>query len=1439
MLAGVLLRRCLPCLSPGWFWRALAMGLFLTAFILWGSKLLPLRAQPSTPHLLITEVHPSAKAVAELAGEWFEIHNPGSEAINLQFWSITNNANVEHVIALEVWVAPGSYIVLGNAANPAQNGGVSPAYLYPPFSLGNESEILSLRNPEGEIVDQVAWGEGTSLTVPSGVSLERSAPQADAPWVLAHSPWPGSAGDLGSPGAPYTPPPTATPTATPPPETPPRLLLSEIMANPRAASDDMGEWIELYNGDSEAIYLNGWRLADLDGEETILNADVWLQPGAYVVVARSSDPIQNGGVNAQIVYSGLQLANEADELILKAPWGAVTDQLVWDANNHKITEGASLERTSFDADATWVTAHTPWPGSAGDRGTPGTAYVPGPTATPTATLPPTPDTLPRLFLSEVMANPKAVGDDAGEWVEIYNGDSVSINLNGWVLADHDNDRTTISGDLWLEPGAYVVLARNIDPAQNGGVTPQYSYTGMQLANEADELLLITPWGVVVDQLLWGDTLRIVEGASLERTTFDSTATWTTAHTPWPGSAGDRGSPGAPYVAPTPTPLPAATATPEPSPTPLPIAWGIRGQPSPLIIAQVYPHGSEQEYIVLHNWTGAPLSLAGWRLGDAEAPGDREGLLLLPPDVTLDPGAYWVVARHAATFQATWGQPPHATWNSADGLSIQLVNDPSLASGEIELADNGDEVLLLDPEGALADAVAWDDGSYTSLALTGRINLPNQIALHQAPDAPFPSVRDVRHRFMLLPPNPFGRFSLPTLPAHAPVTLDGGMVALWGSLGAASTFSPGGSLPPHVLLAAAQALGLDFLAIADSDRAPLDMVTSAQSGRTLLLPAWRWHHPDGYHAVVYSERSAILLGWGEFLEFLNKENALAQLPPEVARDSEHTPLLAADTVSAPGSLTALQKVWQSVKSPLLPAGNTTPLLPGGSALSPHYTGLAATNAGSAALLEALAARRGWLTSSPGLWLTLRTETGVWMGGTVGPQNELTLHITYGDSSGESAGLALWQGDQLVRQLDLPPADGRWHVTIPAAPGSMIYAVATQLDGDFAISAPIYVAPAEGGRVIINEVLPAPGADHNGDGQTNTDDEYIELINVGSAPLSLADYSLGDASSATGGRRFTFGSDRFIGAGERLLLWHREIGLSLNDDADFVQLFDAEGTVLDHIAWEQRERGPSLSRVPDGGDWQNKTPPTPGQANRSYPPPDPPKPPKADDPPVDPADVGDPQSPNFGQATGPPGSIALAKVRGLYSVVEFRAQVVVPPGLFPSAIYVAEAALDANGAPMPVAGLGIQVYLNAGDFIPMQEGDWVLVRGGVVKSFRGELEIQIDEPGQAWPYEPGTPLAPLPTTVSAIGESLEGRLVTFTGFVTGWQGDSIFLGDPANPDAPSIRVTVRSSLDWRRPYVQKGELFAVTGVVSQFGTASPWNDGYRVLVRFERDLVKLSP
>lgn len=1219
---------------------------------------------------------------------------------------------------------------------------------------------------------------------------------------------------------------------------PATLWISEFHALPHAVKDVDGEWIELANWGDREVDLYRWRLlADVNQEEVILTHLV-IPPGGYVVLARRPDPAANGGVQAALIYQQIELGNQAGALRLVDPAGSVVDEVRWgEPPIGSLAEGASLERVAPDPAAAWAVAHSPWPGSAGDRGSPGQPYTPPPPPTPTATPPPA--IPPRLLLSEFMADPAAVGDDTGEWIEVYNADSQPIALGGWVVADADGERATIETGFRLEPGRYAVVAVQPDPSQNGGVQAAGSYHGLRLANEQDEVILITPWGVEVDRVVWGpggDTIQ--SGTSLERTSWTGSS-WVAAAAPWPGSWGDLGSPNAAYVPPpstatpepSPTPLPTApTASPtaSPPPTRLPMLWSGRDAPAPLVIDQVLPGGSDQEYIVLANVGEVALPLAGWMIGDAEVPGDREGLLYLPADVVLDPGARWVLARYSPTFQSLWGVAPQAEWSA-------LTQVKGWASGEMALADTGDEVILLDPEGRLADVAAWNQAESGALGVVGGLDLPGGHALWRAPDAPYPWVSDLRHRFILLPPAPTTTWAMPAPQPHTPMGLEGGMVALWGSLGAASTFSPGGSAPPHVLAAAAAAQGLDFLAIADLTRGPTDFL------------AWRWQPPTGSAAtVVYSSVFAVPASWEEFYTFLALHDALAQWPtaPEAGSGplDAYTPVIAADSTYAPGGLTDLQRLWQAATTPILPGGNTTPPLPGNSGVETRYTGLAALGNDPGSIMAALRARRGWLTSTPGLWLTLRAEDGTWMGATLPPAAATTLHIAYGDLTGEAAGLTLWQGDQVIRQLDVPPTDGRWTVEILAAPGQMIYAVATQLDGDFAVTAPIYVMPAAGGEVVINEVLPAPGADHNGDGKTDTGDEYIELYNPGGAAVWLGGYTLGDANSLAGSHRFTFEPDQVIEPGARRLVWKAATGLSLNDDGDLVQLAAPDGSVVDQVVWGKRRAGPSLSRVPDGGEWQDTTPPTPGEPNRSLPPkPDSdPKPanPNPDPPPVDPTDVGDPASPNFGQASGPPGSLAMAKLRGLDAQVEFRGQVVVPPGFFPSAIYVAEAALDAAGAAMPVAGLGVMVYLRQGDFLPMQEGDWVLVRG-VIKSFRGEMEIQVDEPGQVWPIAPAAPLQPLAVTPGEITEALEGRFVTFEGVITGWQGDSLYLGDPDDPTVPPVRVTVRSSLAWKRPYVQVGESFRVVGVVSQFARESPWNGGYRVLVRYPADLVRLSP
>lgn len=1073
---------------------------------------------------------------------------------------------------------------------------------------------------------------------------------------------------------------------------------------------------------------------------------------------------------------------------------------------------------------------------------------PLPTATPTATptlLPPpiqslaTP--LPRLLITEFLADPQAVTDEQGEWLELYNADTMAVNLRDWVLADLGGDRHVIATDLWIQPGQYLVLARNSDSAVNGGVTVAYTYQDLALANSGDELVLLAPDGAEVDRVLWGNgsTLTVKAGASYQRTTLDSPALWEISLELWPASAGDQGSPGAAYQPPAQSPTPTPTTDLTPTPTPG-ATWPLATTASALQIEQVLYRGSDEEFIVLHNTGATALDLTGWLLGDAETPGKGEGLYALPTATPLAAGELLVLARNGLAFRTQWGRPAHAEFTASDAETPDLARRRDLARGELALNDSGDEVLLFDPAGAVADAVAFDDGAYAVLGLTGTLATPKGYALHRVPDARFPLVREVRHRFLYAPPDPFTAFALPT-PAVTPALAIDELGLVWGSLGAQSNFSPDGAAPPHYLLAAAAAQGLNFLAIAD----PTYVEPWQQNDAVTALPAWRWSAADDTNAIIYDAQPQTVGDATALLTYLGATGSVAQWQVSDAPASPPIVALTADTVSAPGKLAALYNGWFTAGAPLLPAGNANPPSPGLIAPAPRYTGLAVTANNRAGLSDALVQHRGWLTSQPGLWLTLQAQTTdgsrYWMGATLAAANEVTLYVDYGDAAGAVAGVAIWQDDKPIQQLATPLAGGRWTVTLPAMPNSFLYAVATQADGDFAVTAPLYILPTGGdAAIILNEVLPAPGADHNGDGVINSDDEYIELYNPGAQPVSLVGWQLSDVmGDATPTRRFTFGFGRYIGGHSYLLLRRAETRINLNNANDAVRLLTADGDELDQIGWAQSpRRGRSLSRLPDGGAWQegNATPGQPNQAatdDKS----DEAKPPDDHDDDEDAADAEPPPvrlEPTYGQAGGPPASVAQSKLAGLEQWVEFRAVVTAPPGLYNATLYVADPAPDYTVGPF--AGIGLNVYLRNGEFPPLVEGDRVLVRG-LLRSFRGEMELQLESPTQIWRLDGGVLLQPLPVSVPEIGETLEGRLVTFTGIVSGWQGDSIFLVDPANPASEAVRVTVRSSLSWKRPYVQKGQRWQVTGLVSQFAREAPWNGGYRVLVRYKEDLVKL--
>ncbi|HET7229157.1 MAG TPA: PKD domain-containing protein [Longimicrobium sp.] len=204
---------------------AAALALLVVACTDTGTELL----SPNAPrldvipgsNLVITEVMPDPSKVADTSGEWFEVYNPGPSSVDLKNYRIVSAAGLtaseSHTISASVVVDSGEYVVFGNNANTATNGGVPVAYSYgSSITMNNGSstsanEWLALRTPAGVTVDSVAYATRVLPAAPGPYSPPTGASRAVIDLaadntIISGSNWATSVstyglGDKGTPGA--------------------------------------------------------------------------------------------------------------------------------------------------------------------------------------------------------------------------------------------------------------------------------------------------------------------------------------------------------------------------------------------------------------------------------------------------------------------------------------------------------------------------------------------------------------------------------------------------------------------------------------------------------------------------------------------------------------------------------------------------------------------------------------------------------------------------------------------------------------------------------------------------------------------------------------------------------------------------------------------------------------------------------------------------------------------------------------------------------------------------------------------------------------------------------------------------------------------------------------------------------------------------------------
>jgi len=199
-------------------------------------------------------------------------------------------------------------------------------------------------------------------------------------------------------------------------------------------------------------------------------------------------------------YSG-RLVGGADEIVLNDADGRTLDEVDWDGT-WPIVEGTALQLDPdkvADSDngssSDWCLATSA--SISGDLGTPGEANDPcDGSARPSAPGPRPASADARaphageVVISEFLADPGAVADDLGEWVELTNVTEEDLDLSGCELADSGRNSALFPEGTVIVAGGQLVVGRDGNAEENGGIAVDVE-TGADFTM-ANDLRYLTP-----------------------------------------------------------------------------------------------------------------------------------------------------------------------------------------------------------------------------------------------------------------------------------------------------------------------------------------------------------------------------------------------------------------------------------------------------------------------------------------------------------------------------------------------------------------------------------------------------------------------------------------------------------------------------------------------------------------------------------------------------------------------------------------------------------------------------------------------------------------------------------------------------------------------------------------------------------------------------------
>jgi hypothetical protein len=129
------------------------------------------------------------------------------------------------------------------------------------------------------------------------------------------------------------------------------VVINELMVSPATG----GEWIELYNTQSQPFDISNWRIIDAAGHFGVINSGITIPANGYCVLLQDSATALN--LNAPfetvtIVPSGwTSLNNDGDQIRLLDSSGALCDEVLYD-NRAASVSGRSWEKIDPNSSGT-------------------------------------------------------------------------------------------------------------------------------------------------------------------------------------------------------------------------------------------------------------------------------------------------------------------------------------------------------------------------------------------------------------------------------------------------------------------------------------------------------------------------------------------------------------------------------------------------------------------------------------------------------------------------------------------------------------------------------------------------------------------------------------------------------------------------------------------------------------------------------------------------------------------------------------------------------------------------------------------------------------------------------------------------------------------------------------------------------------------------------